>query len=258
MKNTLKIVAITLISFGLYYLVNEYFFSIIYKYLTSSLKIKAISFFLTYLIIGTPLFLGVFLIHKRNIFFESIGISKNLLKGIIIALICTIPMLIGYFIVFEFNTQITWNKIFIGAFFAAFFEELYFRGILFGQIYRFTRIGFIPAILIGALLFAAGHLYQSLEIATLIGIFITTFLGAVLFAWAYIEWKNNLWVPIFLHLFMNLFWMLFSAGENALGGIYSNAFRVLTIAMIIVGTILYKKKKGLKLEVNRKTIWMKS
>ncbi|MCD4797009.1 MAG: CPBP family intramembrane metalloprotease [Candidatus Cloacimonetes bacterium] len=258
MKNTLKIVAITLISFGLYYFCCEFFFSIIYKYLTDSLKIKTISFFLTYLIIGTLLFLGVFLIHKRNIFFESLGIGKNLLKGIIIALICTIPMLIGYFIVFEFNTQITWNKIFIGAFSAAFFEELYFRGVLFGQIYRFTKIGFIPAILIGALLFAAGHLYQSLEMATLIGIFITTFLGAILFAWAYIEWKNNLWIPIFLHLFMNLFWMLFSAGENALGGIYSNAFRVLTIAMIIVGTILYKKKKGLKLEVNRKTIWMKS
>ena len=56
---------------------------------------------------------------------------------------------------------------------------------------------------------------------------------------------------------MNLFWMLFSAGENALGGVYANVFRVSTILLIVVLTIVYKKKKGHKLEINKSTIWIK-
>ena len=166
-------------------------------------------------------------------------------------------MLIGYFIIFDYDSSKTWHDVLRGAIIAAFIEELFFRGIFFGQIYRFTEIGFIPSILYGAIIFASFHLYQSQDFLTLIGIFIATFLGAVLFAWAYIEWNNNLWVPIFLHLFMNLFWMLFSAGDNAMGGVYANIFRILTIVLIILLTIVYKKRTGQKLKINRNTLWIK-
>jgi len=56
---------------------------------------------------------------------------------------------------------------------------------------------------------------------------------------------------------MNLFFELFSAGENALGGLYMNIFRVLTILLIILITVVYKRKKGIKLEINKGTLWMK-
>jgi hypothetical protein len=56
---------------------------------------------------------------------------------------------------------------------------------------------------------------------------------------------------------MNLYWMLFSAGENAFGGLYANIFRVLTITLIILGTIRYKQRKGKPLIVRRDTLWMK-
>jgi len=85
----------------------------------------------------------------------------------------------------------------------------------------------------------------------------TTFLGAILFAWVYIEWNSNLWVAIFLHLFMNLSWMLFSVSENALGDNYANVFRVLTIALTIIGTIAYKRRQGVELAINRNTLWRK-
>jgi len=101
------------------------------------------------------------------------------------------------------------------------------------------------------------HLYQSDELSTLVGVFLTTLLGGILFAWLYVEWDNNLWVPIFLHLFMNLFWEMFSVSDNAFGGAYSNIFRLITIALVIALTVLYKRKKGIKLEVNMNTIWMK-
>ena len=134
---------------------------------------------------------------------------------------------------------------------------LFFRGILFGQIYRFTNIGFILSIVFGALVFALGHLYQSQDFTTLVGIFLTTFLGAILFAWVYVEWNYNLWVSIFLHLFMNLFWMMFSVSDNAFGGTYANIFRIITVVFIIGLTVLYKLKKGIKFEINKNTLLMK-
>jgi uncharacterized protein len=53
---------------------------------------------------------------------------------------------------------------------------------------------------------------------------------------------------------MNLSWLMFSVADNAFGGIYANVFRVLTIAMAIVFTIIYKRKKGLGLEVNQQAL----
>ena len=257
MSKTVKILLITILSFGIYFVLDDLFFNVLRKWLNAIINQFGISHILTYSISGIPLILGAIFIHGLRGFIGSLGLNKSIIKGIIFSLICTLPMLIGFAVVFEFNSEITINEVLVSGIAAAFFEELYFRGFLFGQIYRYTKIGFLPSIVIGALLFAWLHLYQSQELATLVGIFLTTFLGAVLFAWVYVEWNYNIWVPIFLHLFMNFFWMLFSAGENALGGIYANIFRILTIVLIIVLTIIYKRNQGIRLEVNKSTIWKK-
>ena len=257
MSGANRIILITIVAFAAYYFIDDLFFRNLYEYLTDLTGLQTAAFFLAYVLVGIPLLIGLLIMHRKRGVFSSLGINKGFARGMGFSLLCTLPMLLGYAAVFEFNQEITWHKILTGAAAAALFEELYFRGVLFGQIYRFTRVGFIPSIIIGAILFALVHLYQSDDVATLIGIFISTFIGAFLFAWAYVEWGNNLWVPIGLHLFMNLFWMLFSAGDNAFGGPYANIFRGLTIVAIIVGTIFYKRKKGLQMEVNRKTIWMK-
>ena len=257
MNKTIKTVLITVISFGIYYALQQMFFSDIREWLNSFIGNLGVCHFVTYLIIGMPLFLGVGIIHDFKKFPKVLGLNKSIGKGLLFALICTMPMLIGYAILFNFNTELTITKVLIGALIAAFVEELFFRGILFGQIFRFTNIGFLLSIIFGALIFAFGHLYQSQNFITLVGIFLTTFLGAILFAWVYVEWNYNLWIPIFLHLFMNLFWMMFSVSDNALGGTYANVFRIVTIALIIVLTVLYKLKKGLKFEVNKNTLLMK-
>ena len=57
---------------------------------------------------------------------------------------------------------------------------------------------------------------------------------------------------------MNLSWEIFKVSENALGGVTSNVFRGATIAVAIVATIIYKKRKGMKLVVNKQTLWWKS
>lgn len=257
MNKTYKTVLITIISFGVYFALQKMFFSDIRSWLNGYIDYIGISHLLTYLVVGSPLIIGVGLIHNFKKIPEAVGLNKSAGSALIFALICTLPMLIGYALLFDFDSGLTFNKILLGAVIASFVEELFFRGILFGQIYRYTKIGFILSIVFGALVFASAHLYQSQEISTLIGIFLTTFLGALLFAWIYVEWNFNLWVPVFLHFFMNLFWMMFAVADNAFGGTYANIFRVLTIALIIGLTVFYKIKKGIPFEVNKYTLFMK-
>ncbi|QNJ96949.1 CPBP family intramembrane glutamic endopeptidase [Constantimarinum furrinae] len=257
MKSSVKIVLGVAVAFIIYFIVDELYFKTIRTAINQGLDQFGISHILAYSIVGIPLLVGTMLLRGVRNSFDALGLNRSLLKALLFSLVCTAPMLIGFALVFEFNTEINLNTILVSVIAAAFFEELYFRGFLYGLVFRYTKVGFIPSILFGALLFAFIHLYQSQDPTTLIGIFLTTFLGAVLFAWVYTEWNYNIWVPVFLHLFMNLFWELFSAGENALGGVYSNVFRIITIVLIIVLTLMYKKRKKEKLAVNRKTLFIK-
>ena len=256
MNRTTRNIIITLICFLVYYFAAENFEKIMLL-IDRVFNYKLLSYFITYIIIGIPIFLGTYIINNNYKVFDNLGLSKNILQGLITAIIFTLPMFIGCLIFYKFDTEIFIPNLIKTTIFAGLFEELYFRGFLFGQIFRNTKLGFIPSIITCALVFASGHLYQSHDISILIGIFITTFLGAIFFAWLFVEWNYNLWVPIFLHTFMNLSWGLFNVSNNALGNITSNIFRVLTIAVAIILTILYKKKHGQKLTINRNTILMK-
>ena len=257
MNKTLKVILITLLSFAAYYVLDDLFFNTIRDSIYGIIKQFGISHILAYVLSGIPLYIGVCLLHKFTGFFDSLGLNRSLIKGIVFPLVCTLPMFIGFAFVFKFNAKVSLNEILIGVVAAAFFEELFFRAFLFGQLYRYSSLGFIPSVILGALLFAVIHLYQSQDFATLTGIFAITFLGAVLFAWVYAEWHFNLWIPVFFHFFMNLAWLLYNVSDNAFGSGYANVFRILTIVLAIGLTILYKKKKGIPLEVNRCTVWLK-
>lgn len=216
-----------------------------------------VSYVLTYLIIGIPIIIGTLIINKTTGFFRNLGLSCEVLPAVWTSLLFTLPMFAGALFFFQFNRQIDMENLIAGTIIAGFMEELYFRGFLFGQLFRKTNFGFIPSILLGALIFASGHLYQSQIISELIGIFLITFSGAIFFAWLYVEWNYNLWVPIFTHTLMNLSWNLFEVDSSALGDFKANVFRGLTIFTAILFTVLYKRRKGLKLTVNRQTLMLK-
>lgn len=254
MNKSTNALLIIIISFGIYFVFDDSFFKDIRKWLLDQTNLLAISHILTYLITGIPLFLGTLMIGKRIDFFHNLGLDKSIWKGFLFALVCTLPMFIGFSVIFKFNQEIKLNTILIGVVSAGFFEELYYRGFLFGLPFRKTKLGFILSVFFGAVYFGLLHLYQSAEFNELLGIFLITFFGGLLFAWVYAEWNFNIWVPIFLHMLMNLAWEFFSVSDNALGGIYSNVFRLLTIGLVITLTILYKKRKGTKLVVNKKTL----
>jgi membrane protease YdiL (CAAX protease family) len=135
-------------------------------------------------------------------------------------------------------------KLFQSALFPGVMEEVLYRGLLFGLLFRFARWGFIPAALVGAALFGAGHLYQGDSMGSAAASFAVTAMGAFWFAWLYVEWRNNLWVPIGFHVLMNLYWILFSMGETAVGGTTANIYRIATILLSVALTLIFARRKG--------------
>ena len=191
--------------------------------------------------------LGVtYLLHRGKVpSLEALGLNKPLTSAIKVAFIMTLPMMIGYGILSNFEFTITLSSFFLGCLWAAFSEEIVYRAFLFGQLFRFGKWPFLIAGMLNALIFGFGHLYQAGgDINTAILIFLTTAMGGLWFAWLYIEWDNNLWIPVGLHFFMNLWWTLFDVGDNAAGGLSANIFRIATIVISIIWTIRMARKRG--------------
>lgn len=190
-------------------------------------------------------FLAIGYLHRRLAAVPAAwGIHADIGVAARMAFICCLPMLLGYGFMAGFQPALSWEGFWLGCVFAALGEELFYRGFLFGQLFRFGGWGFLPAGLLNALVFASGHLYQADDWAGALGIFAVTAAGGMWFAWLYIEWDNNLWVPVFLHFLMNLWWTAFEVSETAGGGWMANLFRAATIAATVVWTLRRKRRAG--------------
>lgn len=187
---------------------------------------------------------------------KELGLSASMQKGFIYAFLFTVPMLIGYAIFGHINEDENILSLLRTSLLPGFMEELLFRGFLFGLLFRKFGWGFIPAGMIAALIFGFQHLYQGDNFIHSLGVFGVTFIGALWFAWLYIEWEENLWLVIFLHTLMNLYWGLFNISETgALGGQEANIFRAITITITVIATIrLCKNNKHFA--INRDTLWI--
>ncbi|MBC6696712.1 CPBP family intramembrane glutamic endopeptidase [Hymenobacter puniceus] len=170
----------------------------------------------------------------------ELGWQASVGLGLAMGLGCTLPMLLGYLSVFQLTTVA--GNLLRGALWAGLGEETLFRGFLFGQLYRRVRFPWLLTILIESGIFASRHLYQSHDLPSAVGVLAVTFAGGVWFGWLYKSW-NNLWVPIFLHVFMNAWWMLFNVSDSAVGNVWANVFRVLTIALSVAATLWYKRRR---------------
>ncbi|MGE8378541.1 MAG: lysostaphin resistance A-like protein [Sphingobacterium sp.] len=245
--------------FGIYFVLDQLFFATVQTKMTTLLHNRTLGHMSTYALSLPPLLIGAFLLRLKDqdTMVSKFGLNGSFLLGLAISGLATLPMFIGYAFKFSLIEQPEFNSLMINTLSAGLFEELIFRAYFFGLVYRYTRLGFIPAILSTSFVFALLHLYQSQDPMELALIFTTTFLGSVLFAWLYTEWKFNLWVPIALHILMNLAWMLFDVDDNAAGNWYANIFRFLTIAIVITYTVIRAKRVYGGLQVNRKTLWRK-
>jgi CAAX protease family protein len=123
-------------------------------------------------------------------------------------------------------------------------EEIFFRGYLFRQLFRRANWSFGRAALVTALFFGLAHIGSALrgnpwEVA---GVVVITGLGGAFFAWLLVRWGDNLWVPIGLHVFMNLWWACFDGDRTALGTWAANGSRGAAVAAAI-GITLWQSRR---------------
>ncbi len=197
----------------------------------------------------------LFLFYPSKEIPKELGINREFLNGLVFAFLFTLPMLVGYFLMGRYNTQHTLIQNIVFSFKDGFREELFYRAFLFGQLFRRVNLGFIPAVAVNGLIFGLSHLYQAKDLGESLAIFAITFAGAVWFAWLFIEWRNNLWLPVFMHVLMNLYWDLFSTENTAMGGLMLNLPRILTIFLSVYFTIRLNKRQNGKLIISRNNLW---
>lgn len=248
-----KVLLITVLAFAGFFFIDEFFFRTLREVFFEIIGQRGVSHIITYTLVGLPISAGILLLHKKEGFFGSLGLNRSLLTGLIFALVCTLPMLLVYPFFYELSAELTLNKILIVGIAAGFFEELYFRGFLFGQLYRYTGLGFLLSAFLGALLYAAFHLFTGADVVEFALVFLITFVSGLIFGWVYVEWDYNLWVPVFLHMFINLSWEMFDIEENS----YANWIRLATVVVFIVLTVVYKKQKGLSMKITGRKLFRK-
>lgn len=217
---------------------------LIYKPL--HIRIASVRIITRSIITFIPMFAVLICLHKPSHILQSLGLNRNILKGLGFAAICCSPLLTGTPIIGDFDSNLSIDKAIRIVILAAFFEEVVFRGFMFGQLFRYGKVGFAWAVIIPAILFGAGHLYQGHSLSSSLMAFGVTALGALYFSWVYVECNYNLWIPIGLHLFMNFAWSVFPVVgvENSVGTMLPNILRVASMALTVILIIVYKKKQG--------------
>lgn len=230
-----------------FYLFGQFGGKLLYPYYSHLLTdlspaVRSVIWSATYF--GLVPLIGAVLILGRTGFKQLMGLNGGFSRGLGVAFVATLPMLVGYAWVSDLTINIEWGRDFLfGSLAAPFFEEFFFRAFLFGLLYRVAGWGLWPATLLDGLLFGAIHLSQGDTVGSAAAVFAVTGLGAVGFSVIYKEWGWNLWLVIFLHAFMNFYWMAFDIAGNAAGGFWANVFRVTTVAIIIGWTIHESKKR---------------
>lgn len=186
----------------------------------------------------------------------ALGLDRSLLAGFGVGLLATAPQLIGMALAFPFAPPADpLLEAFRGSILPGIAEEVLYRALLFGFLFRYTGWGFLPAALVGAVFFGAAHLYQGETPMDALFVALITGLGAVWFAWLYVEWRFNLWVPIAFHILMNLYWELFSVDDSALGGPMANVLRASTLVAAVVVTLIAARRRGGRLVRGRAWLW---
>lgn len=230
-----KSALVVLAFFAMYYGFGEWVFSFLPELLPENRYVQAVvSKFIYY----SPVILisGVLFYKELP---QLLGLRHSPLKSFGLALVFALPMYLLFPFFFGLNAEPEGFYIFKSSLLAAFFEELVFRVLVFGTLFVVCQWRFFPAVLLNAIVFGLGHLSQAPDISGAVMAFAVTFGGAVWFAWLYVKWDYNLYVPVFLHFLMNLSWHLFEINSGAAGGGITNVARLLTIFLSIMLTMRF-------------------
>jgi len=178
----------------------------------------------------------------------ELGLLASLPKGLIFAVIVTLPLPLFFSISGSISSEIDGMRLLFFSFLSPLEEEIVFRGFAFWMLYKYGRLGFWGSVLVPSVMFGMVHLYQASEMLDALGIFAITTVGGIFFSWLLMRWKN-LWVPIFVHALMNGWWEIFQVDDTALGGTLPTIARLIVVAISILLTV---KKEQISSWMNSK------
>lgn len=187
-------------------------------------------------------FIGLFAAHRMGPMqsLGELGLCGDIAQGWLVGLLASLPMFVGLAIASKFAIHTSLRVVLAAALFGPFAEEVLFRGYLFLQLYRRARWSLPSAVTVTALVFGLVHLrnmWADREPWRLLAEVLITGLGGAFFAWLLVRWNNNLWIPIGMHVFMNLWWEVFAVDRTAIGNWVANGARVFAVAAAIVITL---------------------
>ena len=174
----------------------------------------------------------------------QLGLTASPVLGISVALLLSIPMLATFAITSTTNPHLEAVPLLMTGIVSPVTEELLFRGYLFLQLYRRARWSFAAAVGTTAGVFGLAHVtgltgrLSAMQVLGEVGMIAA---GGAFFAWLLIRWRDNLWVPIGLHGFMNLWCYGFACDEQS-GDLSTNTGRLLTVVAALVATAAWRRK----------------
>ncbi len=200
-------------------------------------------------------FLGIYIVHKAGIFqaIGMLGLRMPIFRALTFAFIATLPMSIGFALTAKISSQTNFQSILLLVVLYPFIEELFYRGFVFRQLFRYAKWRFGLAVIIPSLVFALGHWYQAKTPLELLGVMMITGLGSLVFCWVFMKWQDNLWAAFGVHAFMNLWWEIFAVDENVLGDWFANAMRFASILLVFVLTF-YKDRIWKPLQIEKENL----
>lgn len=215
---------------------------------------KALGFTVNYLLAGLVPLAVLLVLHGRGAA-ASLGLCGGFLRGAGFAALAVVPMFAGALFVGALPTALSCDQALRSVVVAGLFEELFFRGFLFGQLFRYARWGFLPAALMVGVVFGILHIYQGRDLVSALSAFAVTGLGSVFFCWIYVEQEYDLWSVVWLHALMNAAWIFCDTHANgAVGGGASNLLRVATLLLAVSLTLWRKRRHGLPYRITRKNL----
>jgi len=170
---------------------------------------------------------------------DRLGISSPPLPAFIFGIAAVVPL----YVVFGFTMPLASETSFVAIAYLALLgpmaEEVLFRGFAFGELRRLVRLPFWAAALLPAVAFGLAHIGDGDTPVEIAGIFAITAAGGLFFSWLYEKWDYNIWVPIAVHVMMNLAWNIFEVGDSAFAGWLPTVMQVTTLILAIVLTLYW-------------------
>jgi len=202
-----------------------------------------------------PAFVTALIVGRKNLA-EVWGFDKWPWRGLGFALLCTLPLPLVYFFAYPLSDPSTLPVRYLNsALLPGIAEEVLFRCFLFGLLFRVAKWGFLPAAMLGAVIFGGGHLYQGHAISDSLSVFGITAVAALWWAWIYVEWDYNPWVPIGFHVFMNGWFVIFTVSDSALLPLAGEIARASVVVISIVVTLALRRRNGGRMIVGE--LWFK-